>query len=50
MTQTSGGPSGLPRIIDTEGDTSFTATYVAVVVVEVAVLAALWFFSQSFSG
>jgi len=50
MTQPSGGPSASPRFIDTEGDTSFTFTYVAVVVVEVVVLAALWFFSRYFSS
>jgi hypothetical protein len=50
MTQPSGGPSGSPRIIDTEGDASFTCTYIAVVVVEVVVLAALWFFSRYFGA
>ena len=54
MRQPSGGPSGSARVIDTRGDTEgdarFTLTYVAVVVVEVVVLAALWFFSRYFSA
>jgi len=43
-------PSGAPHVIDTKGDANFTFTYVAVVVVEVVVLAALWFFSRYFSA
>ncbi len=43
-------PSGAPHVIDTKGDASFTFTYVAVAVVEVVVLAALWFFSRYFSA
>jgi hypothetical protein len=43
-------PSLSTRIIDTRGDEPFTATYVAVVVFEVAVLAALWLFSRYFLG
>ncbi len=39
-----------PRVLDTRGDESFAATYVAVVVVEAFVLAALWLFSRHFSG
>jgi hypothetical protein len=31
------------------GDTAMTRTYVAVIVVEVVVLTALWFFQTSFS-
>ena len=50
MTQPTGRPSGAAHIIDTESDTSFTLIYAAVVVVEVAVLAALWFFSRYFGG
>ncbi len=50
MIQPTGGSSRSPRIIDTEGDASFTFIYVAVVVVEVVVLAALWFFSRYFSS
>jgi len=37
------------RLFDTGGDESFKFTYVAVVLVEVVVLAALWLFSLSFS-
>ncbi len=43
-------PSLSTRIIDTRGDEPFTATYVAVVVFEVAVLVALWLFSRHFLG
>ena len=50
MTQPTAGPSGSQRIIDTRGDASFSSTYAAVVVIEVVVLAALWFFSRYFSG
>ncbi len=49
-TQPTGGPSGAPHVIDTRGDASFTVTYAAVVVIEVVVLAALWFFSRYFSA
>ena len=50
MTQPTGGPSGAPHVIDTRGDASFTATYLAVVMTEVVVLAALWVFSQYFGA
>ena len=43
-------PEDVPRLLDTRGDEPFNATYVAVVVVEVLVLAALWLFSRHFSG
>ena len=42
-------PSDAPPIIDTKGDVNLTFTYAAVVVVEVVVLAALWFFSWYYS-
>lgn len=38
------------RVLDTRGEEPFAATYVAVVVVEAAVLAALWLFSRHYSG
>jgi hypothetical protein len=38
------------RIIDTRGDEPLTMTYVAVVVSEIAALAALWLFSRHFLG
>ena len=50
MRQPTGGSSGAPHVIDTRGDANFTFTYAAVVVVEAAVLAALWVFSRYFSG
>ena len=50
MTQPTGDPSGAPCRIDTEGDVNFTVSYAAVVLIEVVVLAALWFFSRYFSG
>ena len=50
MTQPTGARSGAPRIVDTRGDANFTSTYAAVVLIEVAVLAALWFFSQYFGA
>ena len=43
-------PDDVPSVLDTGGDEPFTATYVAVVVVEALVLAALWLFSRHFSG
>ena len=43
-------PEDVPRVLDTRGDEPFAATYVAVVVVEVLVLAALWLFSRHYSG
>ena len=43
-------PEDVRRVLDTRGDEPFTATYVAVVVVEVLVLAGLWLFSRHFSG
>ena len=49
-TQPTGGPSGAPHFIDTKGDASLTAVYAAVVLVEVVVLAALWFFSRYFGA
>ena len=49
-TQPPGGPSDAPHVIDTRGDASFSSTYVAVVVIEVIVLAALWFFSRHFGA
>ncbi len=49
MTQSTGGPSVAPHVIDTRGDASFSSTYAAVVVIEVVVLAALWFFSRYYS-
>ena len=48
MPQSPGVRPDAPRIIDTRGDASFTSTYMAVVLTEVAVLAALWFFSRYF--
>ena len=50
MTQPTGAGSGTPRIIDTGGDASFRFTYVAVILIETAVLAALWLFSRYFSA
>ncbi len=50
MTQPTGGPSAAPHFIDTKGDASLTAVYAAVVLVEVVVLAALWFFSRYFGA
>ena len=50
MTQPTGGPSGAPHVIDTRGDVRFTVTYAAVVLIEVVVLAALWFFSRYFGA
>ena len=50
MTEATGARPGAPRIIDTRGDANFTSTYVAVVLIEAAVLAALWFFSQFFGA
>ena len=50
MRQPTGGSSGAPHVIDTRGDANLTFTYAAVVVVEAAVLAALWVFSRYFSG
>ena len=49
MAQTTRDPSGAPHVVDTRGDASFTVTYAAVVVTEVVVLAALWFFSRYYS-
>ena len=43
-------PEDVPRVLDTRGDEPLNATYATVVVVEVLVLAALWFFSRHFSG
>ena len=43
-------PEDVPRVLDTRGDEPFAATYVAVIVVEALVLAALWLFSRHFSG
>ena len=43
-------PEDVPRLLDTRGDEPFAATYVAVMVVEALVLAALWLFSRHFSG
>ena len=50
MTQLIGGPSGAPHVIDTRGDSNFLPAYAAVLVIEVAVLAALWFFSRYFGA
>ncbi len=50
MTPQIDDPPGTPPVIDTRGDATFTATYAAVVLVEVVVLAALWFFSRYFSA
>ena len=50
LTQPTGERSGVPHIVDTRGDANFTATYAAVVLIEAAVLAALWFFSQYFGA
>ena len=49
-TQPAGDPAGARRVIDTAGNANLTPIYVAVVLVEVAVLTALWFFSAYFSG
>ena len=43
-------PEDVRRVLDTRGDEPLAATYVAVVVVEALVLAALWLFSRYFSG
>ena len=43
-------PEDVARVLDTRGDEPLGATYVAVVVVEALVLAALWLFSRHFSG
>ena len=43
-------PSGAPRDIDTRGDVPLTSLCAAVVIVEVVVLAALWFFSRYFGA
>ena len=43
-------PDDVPRVLDTRGDEPLGATYVAVMVVEAVVLAALWLFSRHFSG
>ncbi len=43
-------PEDVPSVLDTRGDEPLGATYVAVVVVEALVLAALWLFSRHFSG
>ena len=43
-------PDDIRRVLDTRGDEPLAATYVAVVVVEAVVLAALWLFSRHFSG
>ncbi|HJN43917.1 MAG TPA: hypothetical protein QF572_07030 [Vicinamibacterales bacterium] len=48
MTLPTGETSGTPSIIDTTGDKNFTPTYIAVALVEVIVLAALWAFSRYF--
>ena len=50
VTQPTGDPSGASHVIDTRGDASFSFTYAAVVVIEVIVLAALWFFSRHFGA
>ena len=50
MTQPTGDPSGAPHVIDTRGAASFAVTYAAVVLIEVVVLAALWFFSRYFGA
>ena len=49
MTQPTDESLGAPHVIDTRGDASFSSTYAAVVVIEVVVLAALWFFSRYYS-
>ena len=43
-------PDEVPRVLDTRGDEPLTAAYVAVLVVEAFVLAALWLFSRHYSG
>ena len=43
-------PDDVPRVIDTRGDESLAATFVAVMAVEALVLAGLWLFSRYFSG
>jgi hypothetical protein len=50
MTLPTGESSGTGPIIDTRGDENFAPTYVAVVLVEVIVLAALWAFSRYFAA
>jgi hypothetical protein len=50
MTRQTAERSGAPHLIDTRGDASFTFVYAAVVLCEVVVLAALWFFSRYYSG
>ena len=49
MTQSPTDPSGALDAVDTDGDASFTSTYLAVVLVELVVLTALWSFSRYFS-
>ncbi len=50
MAMPSPDPADAPRLIDTRGDQSLGRTYVAVLLVEVVTLAALWFFSSYFTG
>ncbi len=50
VAQETDDPSVSARIIDTRGDEPLTMTYVAVVVSEIAALAALWLFSRHFLG
>ncbi len=50
MAQPSAEPSGAPPVIDTRGEENFTPTYVAVVLIEIVVLTALWLFSRHFSA
>ena len=50
VTQPTGDPSGASHVIDTRGDANFTVAYAAVVLIEVVVLGALWFFSRYFGS
>ncbi len=53
MTQPAPQPTGAsepPRLFDTRGEDPLGFMYVAVLAIEVAVLAGLWLFSRYFSG
>jgi len=39
-----------PRVIDTEGDEPLVSTFVAVVILQVITLGAMWLFSWHFAG
>jgi|TARA_Y100000588_G_scaffold334925_1_gene374718 hypothetical protein len=50
MPKPSPDPAEAPRFFDTRGDHPLGRTYVAVLLVEVATLMALWFFASYFTG